>query len=296
MNLIDVVVSLNIVKSLPILSINASGIISATLVVGGAGIVIGILLGVAAKQLAVEADVNEELILDLLPGINCGACGYPGCEGCASAIASGEAGADACTVASSDVHVEIANLLGTEIEVSGRKVAFVKCAGTSDKTRDKLNYHGIEDCREADMAPGGGPKQCEYGCMGYGSCVRVCAFDAIHIVDGIALVDKEKCTACELCITECPKDLIELVPYENTGHFVICNSNDKGREVKKACDIGCIACKLCEKACDYDAVHVKENLAKIDYDKCVNCGECAKKCPTGVILSEFVIEKESVTV
>lgn len=267
---------------------NFQDIFNATAVVGGMGIAIGLLLGLAGKVFQVETDEREELVLELLPGINCGACGYPGCDGCAAAITSGDASANACTVASSDTHVKIADLMGTKVETTVKQVAFVKCAGTSEKTRDKYNYNGIMDCRKAFEVPGHGPKQCVFACTGYGSCVRVCSFDAIHIVDGIALVDKEKCTACGLCIEECPKDLIELVPYDETGHFIRCNSTDKGRDVKKACDIGCIACKLCEKACGYDAVHVNNFLAKIDYEKCVNCGECAKKCPTNVILSEFI--------
>jgi len=288
MELLKLLTSLDLMNNLAFLAVDFSGVISATAVVGGTGIIIGILLGIAAKKFEVEVDEREVIILDLLPGANCGACGYPGCDGCAAAIASGKAPADACTVASSDVHVRIADVIGSQVEESVKKVAFVMCAGTDDKARNKLNYYGIKDCREAAHTPGAGPKQCNYGCMGFGSCVRVCKFDAIHIVDGIALVDKEKCTACGMCVTECPKNIIELVPYEDTGHLVRCHSNDKGKDVKAACDIGCIGCKLCEKACQYDAVHVNDFLAKIDYEKCVNCGECAKKCPTKVILSEFV--------
>lgn len=292
MNLINLLINLDIISNLPILAVGASGVVSATVMVGGTGIVIGILLGLAAKKLEVEIDEKEGIVLELLPGVNCGACGYPGCDGLAAAIASGKAPANACTVANSDTHLKIADVMGSEVEATARQVAFVMCAGTEDKTRDKLNYYGEQDCRKAYETPGNGPKQCNYGCMGYGSCVRVCQFDAIHIVDGIALVDKEKCTACGLCVDECPKDIIELIPYEGTGHFVMCYSNDKGKDVKGSCDIGCIGCKLCEKACQYDAVHVTDFLAKIDYDKCVNCGECAKKCPTKVILSEFVDQEK----
>lgn len=290
MNLINILVNLELIATLPVMTISASGVIGATAIVGGTGIVIGILLGIAAKQFEVEIDEREGIILDLLPGVNCGACGYPGCDSCATAIAAGEVIATVCTVADSETHQAIAKVMGSEVEATAQQIAFVKCAGTCDKTRDKSNYIGIQDCREAHETPGSGPKQCNYGCMGFGSCVRVCQFDAIHIVDGIALVDKEKCTACGMCIDECPLDLIELVPYEDTGHFVMCNSRDKGKDVKSACDIGCIACKLCERACQYDAVHVNDFIAKIDYDKCVNCGACAEKCPTKVILSEFVDE------
>lgn len=272
---------------------NLIGVFASTAVVGGTGLIIGLLLGFAGKMFKVETDEEEEIIYKLLPGVNCGACGYPGCDVCASAIASGEASANVCPVANSDTHVQIANIIGTKVEKTTKKVAFVKCSGTPEKTRDKYKYNGIKDCRKAFETPGHGPKQCAFACMGYGSCVRVCKFDAIHIIDGIAVVNKEKCTACGLCIEECPKDLIELVPYDNTGHLVSCNSTDRGRVVKDACDIGCIGCKLCEKACEYDAVHVTDFLAKVDYDKCVNCGECAKKCPTNVILSEFISQVES---
>lgn len=286
---------MNIISTLPILVTSASGIITASLIVGGTGIVIGILLGIAAKKLEVDVDEKEEIVLNLLPGVNCGACGYPGCDGLAAAIATGRAPADACTVANSETHSEIAEIMGLSVEASEKKVAFVMCAGTSNKTRDKLNYYGTWDCRKAYETPGNGPKECNYGCMGYGSCVNVCKFDAIHIVDGVALVDKEKCTACGMCVEECPKNIIELIPCEDRGHFVRCYSNSKGKDVKKACDIGCIGCKICEKVCEYDAVHVSDFLARIDYDKCVNCGACAEKCPTKVILSEFV-DKEKTAV
>lgn len=287
MNFLNIIADISFFGNAPLLAISASGVVGATALVGVVGAVIGVILGVAGKKLEVEVDEKVELVRDLLPGNNCGACGYPGCDGLSQAIASGSAPANACPVANSEIHQQIAEVMGTEAEEKEKQVAFVKCAGTCDKTKNKSNYYGIQDCRKAALTPGGGPKECNYGCMGYGSCVRVCQFDAIHIVDGIALVDKEKCTACGLCIPECPKSIIELVPY-NTNHFVRCNSNDKGKDVKAGCSIGCIGCKLCEKACEYDAVHVTDNLALIDYSKCTNCGECAKKCPTKVILSELL--------
>lgn len=292
MNLLNIISNMSFINSFTFLTISVPGVFGATALVGGVGAVIGILLGIAGKKLEVPVDEKLEVVLDLLPGVNCGACGYPGCDGLAKATVEGKAPANACTVANSDTHKQIAEVMGTNVEATEKQVAFVKCAGTCDKTKNKLSYYGLQDCRKAALTPGEGPKQCNYGCMGYGSCVKVCQFDAIHIVDGIALVDKEKCTACGLCIEECPKDLIEFVPY-NTGHFVQCNSRDKGKDVKKACSIGCIGCKLCEKACDYDAVHVTDNLALIDYDKCTNCGECAKKCPTKVILSQLLPKEEA---
>lgn len=275
-----------LLNSFPVLALNLTGVGIATLLISATGIIIGLFLGLAAKKLEVKADEKEQLVRELLPGNNCGACGYAGCDNLAQAIAAGNAPANACPVANSKIHGQIAEVMGTNIEETEKQVAFVKCAGTCDKTKVKYNYYGIQDCKKAAFAPGKGPKQCGYGCTGFGSCVRVCQFDAIHVVDGVAIVDKEKCTSCGLCIKECPNHLIELVPY-NTGHFVRCNSRDKGKDVKAGCSIGCIGCMMCVKACEFNAVKVENNLARIDYGKCTNCGKCAEKCPTKVILSEL---------
>lgn len=254
----------------------------ATAVVSIVGFLIGIFLGLASKKLAVPVDEKEEKVRALLPGANCGGCGYAGCDACAKAIASGEAKPNACPVASNDIHVEIAKLMGSSVEVTEKQVAFVKCAGTCDKAKRNSSYYGPKDCKLAAGIGGNGTKSCSYGCMGFGSCVKVCAFDAIHIIDGIAIVDKEKCTACGMCAAECPINIIEMVPAESRVH-VSCNSHDKGKDVKTVCTTGCIGCKLCEKACQYDAIHVSDNLAKIDYSKCTNCGACVNVCPVKVI-------------
>ncbi len=286
MNIIGLLGKITLINGLPVLAFNMKGVVMATVLVSVTGLIIGILLGIAAKKFEIKVDEKVALVRDLLPGNNCGACGYAGCDAMAEAVAAGKAPVNGCPVANSAVHAQIAEVMGTEAGEVDRQVAFVKCAGTCDKAKAKYNYVGIKDCKQANVVPGGGPKQCTYGCTGYGSCVDVCEFDAIHIVDGIALVDKEKCTSCGLCIKECPKNLIELVPYKAETK-VRCNSKDKGPVVKQGCSIGCIGCKLCEKACQYDAIHVDNNLALIDYSKCTNCGECVKKCPTKVILSEL---------
>ena len=139
------------------------------------------------------------------------------------------------------------------------------------------------DCNHAALSTGGGPKACEYGCMGFGSCVKACEFDAIHIVDGIALVDREKCVSCGKCVKACPKKLIEIVPYANK-HFVACSSKDFGKDVKAVCSAGCIGCKMCTRVCEFDAITVENNIAHINYEKCTNCGKCKDKCPAKVIL------------
>ena len=287
MNLSEILGYNNVLNNLPFAAISIQGVAIATLLVSLTGAIIGLFLGIAAKKFEVEVDEKEQLVRDLLPGNNCGACGYAGCDNLAQAIAAGEAPANACPIAKGEAHEQIAEVMGTNVETKEKQVAFVKCAGTCDKTKVKYNYYGIKDCKKAALTPGRGPKQCGYGCTGFGSCVKVCQFDAIHVINGVAIVDKEKCTACSLCISQCPNHLIELVPSD-TNHFVRCNSNDKGKDVKAGCSIGCIGCMMCVKVCEFDAIKVENNLARIDYSKCTNCGKCAVKCPTKVILSELV--------
>ncbi|MDF2843150.1 MAG: electron transport complex, RnfABCDGE type, subunit [Herbinix sp.] len=263
-------------------AVSVQGVAVATVIVAGVGLFIGLFLGFAAKTFAVEVDERELQVRELLPGANCGGCGFPGCDGLASAIAKGEAAANACPVASKAAHKSISEVMGSVIEETERKVAYVKCAGTCDKTQVKYEYYGAQDCNKAAMVPGKGNKKCSYGCMGFGSCVKVCAFDAIHIINGIAVVDKDKCTGCSSCTKQCPNILIEMVPA-TARHLVTCSSYDKGKDVKAACSAGCIGCKLCVKACTYDAITVDNNLAYIDYSKCTNCGKCAAVCPVKVI-------------
>ncbi len=254
-------------------------------VVGAVGIILGLLLGVAAKKFEVEVDEKEIQVRAALPGNNCGGCGFPGCDGLAHAIAEGEAPVNGCPVGGAPVADEIAAIMGVEAGSSSRKVAFVKCSGTCDKAEVKYNYYGITDCRQAAMVPGHGDKACSYGCMGLGSCERSCPFDAIHVINGIAYVEKEKCVACGKCIAVCPKNIIELVPYDSS-FMVACNSKDKGKDVKAACQAGCIGCSMCVRVCEDAAVTVTNNLAKIDYSKCTNCGKCAVKCPSKVIVNK----------
>ena len=258
------------------------GIIIAAAVVGAVGLVIGVLLGVASEKFKVEVDEKEILVRNELPGNNCGGCGYPGCDGLAKAIAAGEAAVDACPVGGAPVGEKIAAIMGVEAGSAEKQVAFVKCKGTCDKTNMQYRYYGIDDCRKVSVVPGAGETACASGCMGYGTCVKACQFDAIHIVDGVAVVDKEKCVACGKCVSACPNHLIELVPYK-AEHLVQCSSHDKGKDVKAKCESGCIGCTLCTKQCEVGAIHMENNLAVIDYALCTNCGKCAAKCPTKVI-------------
>ncbi|MDD2972204.1 MAG: RnfABCDGE type electron transport complex subunit B [Lachnospiraceae bacterium] len=262
---------------------NITGIIIAVAVVGGIGLFIGLFLGIAAIKFKVEVDEKEEAIAGVLPGNNCGGCGYAGCANLAAAIAKGEAPVNACPVGGDPVGAKVAEIMGVDAGESRKMVAFVKCNGTCEMTTSQYEYSGVRDCKLVGFVPDGGPKSCNYGCLGYGNCVKVCPFDAIHIENGIAVVDKEKCKACGKCIAECPKHLIELIPYD-AKHVVQCSSADKGPVTMKACQTGCIGCGLCVKACPVGAVTVENFHAHIDQDKCTGCGACKEKCPKKIIV------------
>lgn len=258
-----------------------TSIIIAAVVVGVVGILAGVLLGIASETFKVEVDEKEIKIRELLPGNNCGGCGYPGCDGLAAAISKGEAKANGCPVGGEAVAKAIAEIVGGDTE-SVRMVAHVHCVGDCNKAKDVYEYVGPKDCKLAANAPGGGPKGCAFGCLGYGSCKKACQFGAISIVDGIAVIDKDKCKSCGMCVLECPRHIISMIP-EDAGAIVECNSKDFGKEVKAVCQSGCIGCGICQKNCPEGAITVEGNLAKIDYGKCTGCGTCKSKCPVKVI-------------
>ena len=257
-------------------------IIIATLVLGIVGVIVGAALVYIGNKFHVEVDEREVRIREVLPGNNCGACGYAGCDAVAAAICEGKASAAACPVGGAPVAELINEIMGTHAEAGAKQVAFVKCNGSCEHTSTKNNYVGIKDCRSVVLS-GLYPWDCDYGCLGFGSCAEVCPQSAIRMHDGVAVVDREACVGCGLCVKTCPKSLIELVPYAQQV-MVRCVNADKGKDVKLVCDVGCIGCRLCTKQCESGAITVDNNIAHIDYALCTNCGKCAEKCPQKTIL------------
>lgn len=258
-----------------------NGILSAILVVGIVGLAFGILLAVAAVIFKVDVDERIEKIEEVLPGANCGACGFAGCAAYATAVVNDGAAVNLCGVGGGAVAQQIGGIMGTAVSAGKKKVARVHCAGTCENAKDKYEYYGINTC-DAAIKIAGGQKACPNGCLGFGTCVEACKFDAIKVVDGVAVVDEGKCTACGACVKACPKNIIELLPKDNKT-YVKCSSKKLGKEVNAVCKSGCIACRICEKNCKFDAISVQDNLAVVDYEKCQSCGVCVKACPKKVI-------------
>lgn len=256
-------------------------IVYAVLVLGVMGLLFGLILAFASKIFAVEVDERIPAVQECLPGANCGGCGYPGCNGLATAIVEGKAPVNGCPVGGAAAAEKIAKVLGVEVVESEKMIAHVHCSGNCDNVKNRAIYEGIDDCLGA-LRVANGYKACEYACLGLGTCEKACPFGAIHVVNGVAQVDASKCTACSKCIAACPKHIISLVPEKNAVR-VDCSSKAKGKEVMDACAVGCIGCGLCEKTCKFDAIHMENNLPVIDYDKCKGCQMCAKACPRHII-------------
>ena len=255
------------------------------------GIIFGIILAVASKVFAVEKDPREEAIAEILPGANCGGCGYAGCGGYAEAVLNGEAPIGKCASGGNECAQNMAAIMGVKAEAVTRKVALVRCSGEKryDKSgnlvagaRVKAEYEGFQDCVAASRIGGNGPLSCKFGCLGFGTCVKACKYDAITIVGGVARVNEDRCVGCMSCAAVCPRQLI--VPVEPNRNVVIaCNSMAKGAVTTRGCTVGCIGCGLCKKICPKDAITIERNRAVIDYSKCDNCGLCATVCPKKLI-------------
>ncbi len=256
----------------------------AVLSMGGIGLVFALLLALANKKLKVEEDPKIEKVEDLLPGANCGACGLPGCSACAVALVNGKVDLSICPVADASDLEEIGQLLGLETVDTKRQVAVVLCQGGNTNVKKKAEYDGIKTCLGATFASGG-ERACNYGCIGYGDCVAVCPFDAIHMnKEGLPVVDRNKCTGCNNCVLACPRNVIELHPV-SSHVFVLCNNKDSGKNARQVCKTACIACKICVKADESGGFEVKDNLAFVDHTKYDKEYEIpTEKCPTKAIV------------
>ncbi|MCL2719877.1 MAG: RnfABCDGE type electron transport complex subunit B [Treponema sp.] len=257
-------------------------IIIAVISVTAIGIICAIILNVASQLMYVKVDIKVTQLIDVMPGANCGACGYPGCEGFAIALAAGEAKANLCTPGGSSVLEKISAILGVEADEIEQKIAFVYCCGDCNSRQKKMEYLGIQSCDAAKRLYGG-ENSCAFGCLGYGDCKVLCPSDAICMENGLAHIIKENCTGCGLCIKACPNKLIS-IEKASIPVIVACKNIEKGAVVRKKCSNGCIACTKCVKDCCQGAIIIEDNLAKIDYTKCDGCRKCVEVCMTKCLL------------
>lgn len=252
------------------------------LVFAAIGLLAGVLLTVCSKVFEVKTDERIDKVNEVLPQVNCGSCGFSGCAAYAEAIVKNGVATNLCNPGGSEVAKKVAEVMGVAAMETVPKIAVVRCSGDCNaRSENKFEFDGVQSCKAAKRFYNG-QSACAYGCLGYGDCIRVCTHDAISIVDGVAKIDRSKCGGCGLCAKACPNQLI--VVHDITNRVdVLCSSQDIGKNTRTACKNGCIGCKKCEKTCPFGAITVENNLARIDYSKCKNCGKCVAGCPTHAI-------------
>lgn len=255
-------------------------ILLAALPVALIGLVCGVILSLASHLLATDTDEKLAALRGALPGVNCGACGYGGCDGYAQALANGtERRVNRCTSGGAATAQALADLLGTEAAAVTPMVAHVFCRGSCEHTAARVEYHVIQSCAAARLLYGG-PGQCVHGCLGYGDCAAVCPQDAIGLVQGLATVDSGRCLGCGQCAAVCPAGVIRCIPADQPT-VVSCSSPDRGKAVRQACRAGCLGCGSCVKICPTGAITMEDGLAVVDPTACTGCGQCVHACPTG---------------
>lgn len=258
-----------------------NSVLLAIAIIGGIGLIGGILLAVISHFCdSGEEDERLAEIRDALPGANCGACGYAGCDSYAEAVENGSAEPNLCAPGGKDAALKLSEILGVEIELT-QKVARVNCNGCTDNAETKYNYTGLKSCKAA-AALGGGMKACDFACLGLGDCQNVCEFGAISVKNGVAVVDETLCGGCGLCAKTCPKQVISVVTKKSAA-IIPCNNKQKGGVARKNCKAACIGCSACVRACEFGAVTVENFLATVDETKCTACGKCVGACPQKII-------------
>ncbi len=257
-------------------------------IIGG---ILGLVLAIASKKFFVKVDPRTDMVLEALPGANCGACGFAGCAAYAEAIVEKGAPIDLCAPGAGGVVAAVADIMGLSANAKEPNFAIVRCDG--DGVRPRFQYAGVQTCKAATvMGLAGSFQDCPYGCLGLGSCVEVCPFGAIELNENnVAIINEDVCAGCGKCIDACPRNLIRLDP-ESRVIVVRCNNKDKGATANKQCNHACIACGKCVRECPFDAIHIENNLAVIDYGKCKLCGKCVKVCPKHLIVNLRAERKE----
>ncbi len=244
---------------LPTITILLAAAILALLAVG-----VAYVLGWANRKFHVEVDPKVEAVLDVLPSANCGACGFVGCSEYAEAVVRGDADVTLCAPGGAGCAQRLAGILGVSVEVSYPYRAVVHCAAHYDERLLRTPYNGETTCASANLVAG--VQGCTYGCLGFGDCVRSCKYDAIHVIDGLAAVDYEKCVGCKACAAACPRNIISMVPFKQERMFVVaCSNQDKGPEVQAVCTVGCIGCTACTRRAEL--MQMQGNLPVVDYDR-----------------------------
>lgn len=262
-------------------------VLAAVITVTVIGLLGAAILVVASQFMQVEVDERVEKLNEILPGVNCGACGFAGCADYASAVVESGAAPNLCVPGGEDVAAKVAEVMGTKAGDVVKRKAIVACQGTTEHVKTKYDYAGVESCAAASSLYGGA-SSCVYGCLGYGDCVKACKFDAIEVQNGVARVNPIKCTGCGACEEVCPKRVI-WIREESEKPVVMCANHQRGAQARQACSAGCIGCMKCEKTCPEGAIKVRNNVARIDLDKCVGCRACVNICPVKAIAVPKVV-------
>lgn len=244
---------------------------------------LGFLLGFFKKIFYIKVDPLQEQIRSVLPGANCGGCGYPGCDGYAASCASGIASADGCTAGGVAVAKAIGEILGVSVSAE-KQVILLACQGSKEHAQPKGEYVGVKTCAAAKLAING-TKMCSWGCIGFGDCVNVCKFNALSMgEDGLPHVDKKNCTGCGMCVKTCPQKLFMKLPDSQEGAIALCSNRSQIKaSILKNCKKGCIKCGKCERSCKKGAIKLVDGIPVVDYTLCDSCGDCVAGCPTHVL-------------